>query len=151
MTKVLQGGLCQQKHRHRNADSKIGPGGQENRPETQEKRPKTTKTERNSGTLPRPKGFLYQRPYRTPGSWPEPAQNLNLRRKLTVRSPLPNPSGGSGAKTKIISGGDPRAVQLDFLRAATTRSLPRTRGRVRVPCSFEHRGVWHRFRPGSRG
>ncbi len=57
----LQGGSCQQKHRHRNAGSKIGPGGPETRPETQEKRPTTN---RNSGTLPRPKGFLYQRSYR---------------------------------------------------------------------------------------
>ena len=36
--------------------------------ETQRKRPKTQETYRNSGTLPRPKGFLYQRPYRTSGA-----------------------------------------------------------------------------------
>ncbi len=45
--KTLQGGLCRQKHSHRNTDSKIGPGGQETRPETQGKRPKTQKTDRN--------------------------------------------------------------------------------------------------------
>ncbi len=37
----------------------------ENRPKTQGKRPKNPKTPRHSGTLPRPSGFLYQRPYRT--------------------------------------------------------------------------------------
>ncbi len=33
---------------------KIGPGGQESRPGAQGKRPKPSKTNRNSGTLPRP-------------------------------------------------------------------------------------------------
>ncbi len=39
--------------------------GSGTRPETSRERPKTSKTNRNSGTLPRPKGLLYQRPYRT--------------------------------------------------------------------------------------
>ena len=39
----LLGGFCRQKHSHRNTDSRIGPGGQETRAETQGKRP--TKTE----------------------------------------------------------------------------------------------------------
>jgi hypothetical protein len=34
---TLQGGFCQQKHRHRNTDPKIGPGGKEHRSETQGK------------------------------------------------------------------------------------------------------------------
>ncbi len=41
----LQGGFCRQrlKHNHRNTDSKIGPGGQENRPGTPGKRPTNPK------------------------------------------------------------------------------------------------------------
>ncbi len=61
----LHGGFCQQKHSHSNTDSEIGPGGQEKKPKTKGTRPKTPKTYRNSGTLPRTKGFLYQPPYRT--------------------------------------------------------------------------------------
>jgi hypothetical protein len=34
---TLQGGFCQQKHRRRNTDPKIGPGGKEHRSETQGK------------------------------------------------------------------------------------------------------------------
>ncbi len=62
-TVEIQGGLCRQKHRHKNTDSKIGPRGVENPPETRGKRPPTSNTPTNSGTLPRPNGFLYQRPY----------------------------------------------------------------------------------------
>ena len=49
----LQGGFCRLKHRHRNTDPKIGPGGRDSRPGAQGKRPKPSKTFRNSGTLPR--------------------------------------------------------------------------------------------------
>ncbi len=83
--------------RHKNTDSKIGPRGQETRPKTKGKRPKTSKTDRNSRTLPWPNGFLYQRPYRT--------QNLTYFRLVLHRcsvatvAPHPQlPTGGAAAK-----------------------------------------------------
>ncbi len=44
----LQGGVGQQKHGHRNTDSKIGPGGREKQPEN---RGKTTKHHENPQKL----------------------------------------------------------------------------------------------------
>ncbi len=60
------GRFCRQKHRHKNKTNSRA-GGQARRPGTQGKRPKTTKTQRNSRTLPRPEGVLYQSHYRTTG------------------------------------------------------------------------------------
>ena len=72
------GWFCRQKSLHRNADSKINPGRWETRPEHEGKRPKTPKTHRNSGTLSRPNGFLYQRPYRIRGWLLEAFKNIYL-------------------------------------------------------------------------
>ncbi len=73
----IQGGFCQQKHSHRSADSKIGPGDWETRPKTKGERTTNSTIHRNSGTLPRPKGFLYQRPYRR--VQPGPGYHLDPR------------------------------------------------------------------------
>ncbi len=43
LDQVIQGRFCRQKHRHRSADPKVGPGGQKTQPETQGERPKNTK------------------------------------------------------------------------------------------------------------
>ncbi len=53
----LQGGFCRQKHRHRNTDPQIGPGGYETRPETQGNRPKTPKPTETQGPCPDLKSF----------------------------------------------------------------------------------------------
>ncbi len=63
-TMQITGRVCRQKHSHRTTDPKIGPGGEESQPGTKE-RPETPKTHINSGTLPRPKWFLFSSPYRT--------------------------------------------------------------------------------------
>ncbi len=42
---------------------KMGPGAWESRPGARGKRPKTLKTYRNSGTLPRPEGGLHRSPH----------------------------------------------------------------------------------------
>ncbi len=58
-------------------------------PETHRKRPKTQKTNRNSRTQPRPKGFLYQRPHPGPGGHPgAPNQVKNCRFSIFVTPPL---------------------------------------------------------------
>ena len=55
---TLQGGFCQQKHRHRNTDPKIGPGGNTAR-KPKENRPQSPKTVRKSGTPPEAKGCIH--------------------------------------------------------------------------------------------
>ncbi len=83
---AVPGDVCRQRHRHRNPDSKIRPGGQERRPDTEGKRTKTTKTNGNLGTLPRDKWVLYQRPYRTMGTgypgitWPKACPDVGYSR-----------------------------------------------------------------------
>ncbi len=47
-----QGGLCQLKQRHRNTDSKIGPGGKKNRPETEGKPPENQRNNKNKTRKP---------------------------------------------------------------------------------------------------
>ncbi len=57
----VQGGVSRQKHRHKNTDPKVSPGGYIIDPaKSLRKRPKAAETHRNSGTLPRPKGGLHQ-------------------------------------------------------------------------------------------
>ncbi len=63
-TVVIQGGFCQQKHRHKNTDSQIGPGGRKTGREPTENDQKPRKPTETQGPWPRPKGFLYQRPCR---------------------------------------------------------------------------------------
>ncbi len=65
MHNFFTGRFLSTKHSHRNTYFSIGSGGYETRPETQRKRPNTTKNQRNSRTLPRSRGFLYQRSHRT--------------------------------------------------------------------------------------
>ncbi len=64
LLRVIKVSFCRQKHCHRNENFKIGPWRQETWPKTKGKRPTTQNTDRNSETLPRPKGFLHQSPDR---------------------------------------------------------------------------------------
>ena len=53
----LQGGFCRQKHRHRNGDSKIGPGGRKPGRKPKENDPKQRKPTETQGPCPDLRGF----------------------------------------------------------------------------------------------
>ena len=103
----ITGRFLSTEHRCRNTNVKIGTGGWESRPETQRKRPKITKTNRNSRILPGLKRFPYQSHYRTsdgsskiPGQiWLEVDSSKNIRtqgKQRKIRKPTetqrPTPS-----------------------------------------------------------
>ncbi len=48
----LQGGFCRRRHRHKNTDPKIGPGGWESRSGAKGKRPTTARPTINQGPCP---------------------------------------------------------------------------------------------------
>ena len=82
--------MCQQKHRHRNTDSKIGPEGVGKQAGNHRKTTKTPNNHRNSGTLPLPKRFRYQRPHRSgPPARPQGAAD---RSSLTTSNLPPPPA-----------------------------------------------------------
>ncbi len=104
-------------HRHRNTDSKIGPGGYENRPETKKNDQKPKKTTETQGPCPDLRGFCIKPltvpdPWGAAGPW-SPRSLLGSSRPPAALRTLPQlwevAGGGSNPPNRGLGGGSPPA------------------------------------------
>jgi hypothetical protein len=106
----IQGDFCRQKHSHKNADPKMGPGGRKPGRKPKDDVQKYRKPTEPQGSCPNLRGFLYQNPYRTFQVW---TPQKNLAGYVPGRTPR---SANLELHWGVVKGADSKSVEQLGLR-----------------------------------